>query len=196
MGEGSGLTGLGSAPQAGGPAVSPEVRDPENDTSQPGAGSPRIHGELLKLGIEVSERTVSRLMPRRRQPPSQPWRAFLNNCLQDLVSIDFFTALGTFRVLFVLVVLAHHCQRLVRFNLTGRPTVLWAAQQLSRCRILRKLFDHLPLAHWPDRGIGLDGQVPDDQSGHESAATQLNVALNWPERTRQARLACPSFTLG
>jgi putative transposase len=62
-------------------------------------GAPRIHGELLKLGIEVSDRTVSRLMPRRRKPPSQPWRAFLDNHLQDLVSIDFFTVpTAAFRV--------------------------------------------------------------------------------------------------
>jgi len=54
-------------------------------------GAPRIHGELLKLGIEISERTVSRLMPKDRKPPSQTWRAFLNNHLKDLVSIDFFT---------------------------------------------------------------------------------------------------------
>ena len=72
-------------------------------------GAPRIHGELLKLGLEISERTGSRLMPKYRKPPSQTWRAFLNNHVQDLVSIDFFTVpTATFRVLFVLVVLAHH----------------------------------------------------------------------------------------
>ena len=71
-------------------------------------GAPRIHGELLKLGIEISERTVSRLIPKDRKPPSQTWRAFLNNHVQDLVSIDFFTVpTATFRVLFVLVVRAH-----------------------------------------------------------------------------------------
>ena len=69
-------------------------------------GAPRIHGELLKLGIAISERTVSRFMPKNRKPPSQTWRAFLNNHIQDLVSIDFFTVpTATFRVLFVLVVL-------------------------------------------------------------------------------------------
>jgi hypothetical protein len=55
-------------------------------------GAPRIHGELLKLGIEVSERTVSRLMPKRRKPPSQSWRAFLANHVHELISIDFFTS--------------------------------------------------------------------------------------------------------
>jgi hypothetical protein len=54
-------------------------------------GAPRIHGELLKLGIEVAERTVSRRIPKRQTPPSQTWRTFLMNHIQDLVSIDFFT---------------------------------------------------------------------------------------------------------
>src|SRR5256712_4674069 len=54
-------------------------------------GAPRIHGELLKLGIDVAERSVSRLMPKRRTPPSQTWRPFLTNHVPDLVSIDFFT---------------------------------------------------------------------------------------------------------
>ena len=56
-----------------------------------GWGAPRIHGELLKLGIRVSERTVSRLMPKRSTTPSQTWRTFLDNHVRDLVSIDFFT---------------------------------------------------------------------------------------------------------
>jgi putative transposase len=69
-------------------------------------GAPRIHGELLKLGIQVAERTVSRLMPKRRTPPSQTWRTFLTNHVRDLVSIDFFTVpTAHLRVLFVLVVL-------------------------------------------------------------------------------------------
>jgi hypothetical protein len=60
-------------------------------------GAPRIHGELLKLGFEVSERTISRLMPRRRTPPSQTWRTFLENHLGSTVAIDFFpVAAGLF----------------------------------------------------------------------------------------------------
>jgi len=53
-------------------------------------GAPRIHGELLKLGLDVSQRSVARLMPRRPKPPSQTWRTFLRNHLADLVSVDFF----------------------------------------------------------------------------------------------------------
>jgi putative transposase len=87
--------------------------------------APRIHGELLKLGIKVSERTVSRLMPKRRKPPSQSWRVFLANHVNELISIDFFTVpTVTFRVLFVLVVLAHQRRRVLHFNVTERPTDL------------------------------------------------------------------------
>ena len=94
-------------------------------------GAPRIHGELLKLGLEISERTVSRLMPKYRKPPSQTWRAFLNNHVQDLVSIDFFTVpTANFRVLFVLVVLAHHRRHVVHFNVTEHPTAEWTGQQM------------------------------------------------------------------
>jgi len=95
-------------------------------------GAPRIHGELLKLGIEISERTVSRLMPKRCKLPSQTWKAFSENHVNELVSIDFFTVpTATFRVLFVLVVLAHHRRRVVHFNVTEHPTELWTGQQMN-----------------------------------------------------------------
>jgi putative transposase len=54
-------------------------------------GAPHIHGEFLKLGIDVSERIVSRPLPKQRKPPSQTWRTFLDNHLRELVSIDFLT---------------------------------------------------------------------------------------------------------
>ena len=86
-------------------------------------GAPRVHGELLKLGINISERTVSRWMPRRRKPPSQTWRTFLDNHIGELASLDLFTVpTATFRVLFVFVVLAHDRRRIVHFNVTERPT--------------------------------------------------------------------------
>jgi putative transposase len=94
-------------------------------------GAPRIHGELQKLGIEISERTVSRLIPRRRKPPSQTWRTFLDNHLGGICAIDFFTVpTATFRVLFVLVMLAHQRRRIVHFNVTANPTAAWTAQQM------------------------------------------------------------------
>jgi putative transposase len=94
-------------------------------------GAPRIHGELLKLGIDVAERTVSRLLPKRRSPPSQTWRTFLTNHVRDLVSIDFFTVpTARLRILFVFVVLAHDRRRVLHFNVTEHPTAAWTAQQI------------------------------------------------------------------
>jgi putative transposase len=94
-------------------------------------GAPRIHGELMKLGIEVAERTVSRLMPKRCPAPSQTWRTFLTNHVRDLVSIDFFTIpTAGLRVLFVLVLLAHHRRRVVHFSVTEHPSAAWTAQQI------------------------------------------------------------------
>ena len=94
-------------------------------------GAPRIHGELGKLGIDVSERTVSRLLRRRRRPPSQTWRTFLTNHLTSLTSVDFFTVPTlTGRVLFVLVLLSHHRRRIVHLRITEHPTAAWTAQQI------------------------------------------------------------------
>ena len=94
-------------------------------------GAPRIHGELLKLGIDVAERTVSRLMPKHRTPPSQTWRTFLTNHLWDLVALDFFTVpTARLRVLFVFIVLAHGRRRVLHFNVTEHPTAAWTAQQI------------------------------------------------------------------
>ena len=117
----------------GRPPVAPEIRAlvAQMAAANPLWGAPRIHGELLKLGIDVAERTVSRLMPKRRPSPSQTWRTFLTNHVRDLVSIDFFTVpTAHLRVLFVLVVLAHHRRRVVHFNVTEHPTAAWTAQQI------------------------------------------------------------------
>jgi len=94
-------------------------------------GAPHIHWELLKLGIEVSETTVAKYMVRRRKPPSQTWRTFLDNHVKNLVSVDFFTVPTIrFQVLYVFLVLAHDRRRVVHFNVTAHPTAEWTAQQL------------------------------------------------------------------
>jgi putative transposase len=94
-------------------------------------GAPRIHGELCKLGIMLSERTVSRLLGRRRRPPSQTWRTFLTNHVAPLVSMDFFTVPTlTGRVLFVLVLLSHERRRIIHVSITEHPTAMWTAQQM------------------------------------------------------------------
>jgi putative transposase len=89
----------------------------------PFGGAPRIDGELRKVGIEVSKRTVSPVLRRPGRPPSQTWRTFLTNNVAALGSIDFFAVpMITGRILFVFLVLWHHRRRIVHVNVTGHPT--------------------------------------------------------------------------
>ena len=94
-------------------------------------GAPRIQAELAKVGIEVAKSTVERYMVRRSKPPSPTWRAFLQNHVRDLVSIDFFVVpTANFRLLFVFLVLSNHRRRILHFNVTEHPTAEWTAQQI------------------------------------------------------------------
>ena len=94
-------------------------------------GAPKIHGELLKLGIEIGETSVSKYMPRRRRPPSQTWKAFLENHIKSMVSVDFFTVPTIrFQILYGFVVVAHERRRILDFAVTAHPTAEWTAQQM------------------------------------------------------------------
>jgi putative transposase len=96
-----------------------------------GWGAPRIHSELSKLGIQISESSISKYMVRHPKPPSQTWRTFLKNQATQLVSVDFFTVpTALFQVLFVFIVIQHDRRRLVHFNLTAHPTAEWTARQI------------------------------------------------------------------
>jgi putative transposase len=94
-------------------------------------GAPRIHGELLKLGIDLAQSTISKYMAHPRRPPSQTWKTFLRNHLGETASIDFFTVpTATFRVLYVFLVLSHNRRRVIHFNVTEFPSAKWTARQL------------------------------------------------------------------
>ena len=100
-------------------------------TENPLWGAPRILSELQLLGHEVAERTVAKYMVRDEKPRSQTWRTFLDNHVQDIVAIDFFTVpTATFRVLYCFVVLCHDRRKVVHFNVTEHPTAAWTAQQI------------------------------------------------------------------
>jgi transposase InsO family protein len=119
--------------QPGRPAVQKDVRELIRTMSRenPLWGAPRIHGELLKLGIDVGETSVGKYMVRRRKPPSQTWRTFLENHVKTMVSVDFFTVPTIrFQVLYVFLVLAHDRRRILHFGVTAYPTAEWTAQQL------------------------------------------------------------------
>src|SRR3954468_17894624 len=99
--------------------------------ANPRWGAPRIHGELQKLGIDICQATVAKYLVRRRQPPSQTWRTFLRNHIGQIVAADFFVVpTATYRLLFVLVLLAHDRRRIVHVAVTAHPTAAWTAQQL------------------------------------------------------------------
>jgi putative transposase len=118
----------------GRPQVPRNVRDLiwRMSLANPLWGAPRIHGELLKLGIELSQATVAKYIERPRKPPSQTWRTFLHTHLKQLVSTDFFVVpTVNFRILFVFVVLAHYRRRVIHFNVTAHPTSEWKAQQIA-----------------------------------------------------------------
>jgi transposase InsO family protein len=94
-------------------------------------GAPRIHSEILKLGIKISEASVAKYMVRNPKPPSQTWRTFLTNQVSQLVSVDFFTVPTiSFQILYVFIVLAHDRRRILHFNVTAHPNAEWAAQQM------------------------------------------------------------------
>ena len=94
-------------------------------------GCPQIHGELLKLGIAVSQSTVAKYMRRHPRPPSQTWRTFLTNHASQIMAADLFVVpTATFRLLCVLVILAHDRRRIVHVAVTDHPTAAWTAQQL------------------------------------------------------------------
>jgi len=148
----------------GRPVVSHEVRDliRRMCRENPSWGAPRVHGELLKLGIDIGETSVSKYMVRCRKPPSQTWRTFLENHAQQLVSIDFFTVPTIrFQVLYVFLVLAHDRRRILHCNVTAHPTAEWTGQQLREAFP----FDQLPRYLLRDRdaifGDAFRGQVRD-----------------------------------
>lgn len=104
-------------------------------------GAPRIHGELLKLGFDISESTVQRYMPKKAPgTTSQRWKTFLKNHASEIVSVDFFVVPTiSFRLLYVLVFLSHQRRRIAHFNVTANPTAHWCTQQLRNA-----FCDHAP----------------------------------------------------
>ena len=119
--------------EVGRPKIEAEIRRLIRRMSRenPLWGVPRIQSELSLLGHTVSEATVRKYRIRKRNPPSQTWRTFLDNHLTDIVAIDFFTVpTATFRILFAFVVLRHDRRHVVHFNVTAHPTAEWTSQQI------------------------------------------------------------------
>ncbi len=140
-------------------------------------GAPRIHGELLKLGIKISQATVGRWMPWRPRVPSPTWRSFLRNHLPDLAAIDMFVvATATFQLLYTLIVLSLDRRRVVHFEVTRNPTQVWLAfapndrgLSLGHCTSLSAAGPRQIL--WS--GISSSRSSDGDHGGHHCAAISV-----------------------
>jgi len=118
----------------GRPKKSTQIRDliRRMSMANPLWGAPRIHGELLKLGIAVCQATVGRYMPWRPKLPSPTWRSFLHNHIREIAAVDMFVvATATFRLLYTLVVLGHDRRKVIHFDVTQNPTQVWLARQMT-----------------------------------------------------------------
>ena len=120
--------------RSGRPSVDRETRDliRQMNAANPLWGAPRIHGELLKLGIEISQATVAKYMVRRRGTPSPTWRSFLRNQAEGIAAIDMFVvASASFRLLYVMIIPAHDRRRIVHAAVTEHPTAAWLSRQVT-----------------------------------------------------------------
>ena len=95
-------------------------------------GVPRIHGELLKLGIEIGQTSVAKYMAQRRGPPSQGWKTFLRNHANGIVAMDLFVVPTiSFRLLYGLLIIGHGRRQILWFGVTAHPTAEWLANKLT-----------------------------------------------------------------
>ena len=120
--------------RCGRPAVSLEVRRliREMSIANPLWGAPRIHGELLKLRVDVGQTSVAKYMARRRGPPAQGWKTFLRNHAEGTVAMDFFVVPTiSFRLLYGLLIMGHGRRQILWFGVTAHPTAEWIANQLT-----------------------------------------------------------------
>jgi Integrase core domain len=123
-----------SRSHGGRPKTPPEIRRliREMSVANPLWGAPRIHGELLKLGIDVGQTTVAKYMAKRRRPPSQGWRTFLRNHADAITSMDLFVVPTiSFRLLYGLLILRHSRRELLWLAVTAHPNAEWIARQLT-----------------------------------------------------------------
>jgi transposase InsO family protein len=118
----------------GRPTVLAEVRRliRQMSIANPLWGAPRIHGELLKLGIDIGQTSVAKYMARRRGPPSQGWKTFLRNHANGIAAMDLFVVpTVSFRLLYGLLIMGHDRRQILWLGVTSQPTAEWIANQLT-----------------------------------------------------------------
>jgi hypothetical protein len=169
----------------GRPKIGTEIRDLIRRMSKanPLWGAPRIHGELLKLGIKVSQATVGRWMPWRPTVPSPTWRSFLGNHLPDIAAIDMFVvATATFRLLYALIVLSLDRRRVVHFEVMQNPTQDWLSCQMTEAFPGDTAPRYLLRDRDKSYGLAVRHRVrdPDERRAIELNATAIVLAHNHP----------------
>ncbi|SIO42183.1 hypothetical protein SAMN05443247_05151 [Bradyrhizobium erythrophlei] len=120
--------------RGGRPTVAPEIRKliREMSIANPLWGAPRIHGELLKLGVDIGQTSVAKYMVRRRHPPSQGWRTFIRNHADGIAAMDLFVVPTiSFRLLYGLLIMGHGRRHILWFGVTAHPTAEWIANQVT-----------------------------------------------------------------
>ena len=123
-----------SRPRGGRPKTPAEIRQliRQMSIANPLWGAPRIHGELLKVGIDVGQTTVAKYMERRRRPPSPGWRTFLHNHADGIASMDLFVVpTVSFRSLYGMLILRHRRREILWLGVTAHPTAEWIGRQLT-----------------------------------------------------------------
>ena len=118
----------------GRPKLSADIRQliREISLANPLWGAPRIHGELLKLGIDVGQTTVAKYMARNRKPPSQGWKTFLRNHADGIASMDLFVVPTiSFQLLYGLLILKHGRRKILCLSATAHPNAEWISRQLT-----------------------------------------------------------------
>src|ERR1700722_20340031 len=123
-----------SRPRSGRPTTPLEIRQliREMSLANPLWGAPRLHGELLKLGIDVGQTTVAKYIARGRRPPSQGWKTFLHNHADGIASMDLFVVPTiSFRLLYGLLILQHDRRQILGLGVTAHPTAEWISHQLT-----------------------------------------------------------------
>jgi transposase InsO family protein len=149
-------------------------------------GAPRIHGELLKLGFDLSERSVSRWIRRAPRDPDlvKQWLTFLRNHREAIAAMDFFTVPTlTFGVLYCFFVISHERRKILHFNVTRNPNALWIVQQLREAWAYQQ--PHRFLLFDRDAKFGADVFSAVREMGSEPARTafrspwQNGVAERW-----------------
>src|SRR5712692_4715547 len=172
--------------ERGGPRTDEEIRNliERMAAENPTWGAPRIHGELLKLGLEISERTVSHYLARedRHRDAGKRWRICLHNHREAIAAMDFFTVpTATFRVLYCFFVIAHARRRILHFNATPYPTSSWVVQQL------RETFpeETAPEGVILDRDAKFDRPVTEMLKAMGSRPTRTSYRSPWQNGTAE-----------